>query len=50
MADRVAEILELPAHFTQIALLPVAYTKGLDFKPARRRPLEEVVRFEKWGA
>jgi nitroreductase len=36
-ADRLVDALEIPANFTQIALLPVAYTKGLDFKPAVRR-------------
>ena len=27
---------------TQAGLLPVAYTKGTDFKPADRRPVEEI--------
>lgn len=45
----VAEILGLPDHFTQIALLPVAYTIGTDFKAAHRRPLEEVTRVDRWS-
>ncbi|HST37869.1 MAG TPA: nitroreductase family protein [Conexibacter sp.] len=39
----VAQILDLPEQFTQVALLPVAYTRGLDFKVARRAPAEQVV-------
>jgi hypothetical protein len=26
----------------------VAYTKGADFKPARREPLERMVHWERW--
>ncbi len=37
-----AELLGIPAHMTQAALLPVAYTKGTDFKPAKRDPVEEI--------
>ena len=29
----------------QVALIPVAYTKGTDFKPAKRKPLETFVRW-----
>jgi nitroreductase len=41
-ADDVAEILNLPPDVTQCGLLPVAYTIGTDFKPARRLPVEAV--------
>ena len=37
-----AEVLGIPAHMTQAGLLPVAYTKGTDFKPAARRPVETI--------
>lgn len=37
-----AELLGIPAHMTQAGLLPVAYTKGTDFKPAERPPVEEI--------
>ncbi|MEM7337522.1 MAG: nitroreductase family protein [Actinomycetota bacterium] len=37
-----AELLGIPAHMTQAGLLPVAYTKGTDFKPAARPPVEEI--------
>ena len=33
----------------QVALLPVAYTKGTDFKPADRPPPETIVSWERWG-
>lgn len=39
----VAELLGIPPHYTQVGLFPVAYTLGIDFKPAWRSPLEEVV-------
>jgi len=37
-----AEVLGIPPHMTQAGLLPVAYTKGTDFKPAARPPVEEI--------
>ncbi|MEZ5341882.1 MAG: nitroreductase family protein [Acidimicrobiales bacterium] len=37
-----AELLGIPDHLTQAGLLPVAYTKGTDFKPAKRPPVEEI--------
>jgi nitroreductase len=45
-----AELLEIPDDVMQVALLPVAYTKGTDFKPARRPPVEDIVHFDRWGA
>lgn len=32
----------------QAALIPVAYTKGTDFKPAYRIPLEHIVHWDSW--
>lgn len=46
----VAEVLGIPEDVTQIALLPVAYTLGTDFKPAARRPAEEFVGYNSWPA
>jgi nitroreductase len=37
-----AELLGVPPHMTQAGLLPVAYTKGTDFKPAQRPPVAEI--------
>ncbi|NNL66913.1 MAG: nitroreductase family protein [Myxococcales bacterium] len=45
----VADLLGIPFdEVTQIALIPVAYTKGTDFKPARRLPLEQLVHVDRW--
>ena len=46
----VGELLGIPADFTQVALLPVAYTVGTDFKPAARPPVEGITYWEAWGA
>jgi nitroreductase len=43
-----AELLGIPDTVTQVALLPVAYTVGDEFKPAARRPVEEVTYFNGW--
>jgi nitroreductase len=44
-----AEVLGIPfASITQAALIPVAYTLGTLFKPASRKPLEEVVHWNSW--
>jgi len=45
----VAELLGIPEKVTQVALLPVAYTKGLDFKPAARQPVEQVTSWNRYG-
>ncbi|NNE75356.1 MAG: nitroreductase family protein [Acidimicrobiales bacterium] len=37
-----AELLGIPDHMTQAGLLPVAYTKGTDFRPAARPPVESI--------
>lgn len=46
----VAELLNIPEDVMQVALLPVAYTKGTDFKVAVRPPAEEITHFDAWGA
>jgi nitroreductase len=44
-----ANILGIPYdQITQAALIPVAYTKGTDFSPARRQPLDAVVHWDQW--
>lgn len=48
-ATRVAELLAIPEGYTQVALIPVAYFTGDDFRPAPRRPVEEVTYWEEWG-
>jgi len=47
--QEVAELLGIPADITQVALLPVAYTKGTDFRPAERGPVEEITSWDAWG-
>ncbi|MDG1988374.1 MAG: nitroreductase family protein [Halieaceae bacterium] len=44
-----AKILQLPDGTHPITMIPVGYTKGLDFKPAKRLPLENILRWESWG-
>jgi nitroreductase len=46
----VAEALGIPDDILQVALLPVAYTKGTDFKPAVRPPVEQITFWNTWGA
>lgn len=44
-----AEVLGIPHdQYTQGGLFPIAYTRGTDFRPAARRPLEEIVHWNKW--
>ena len=43
-----AELLGIPDDITQVALLPVAYTTGDDFKPATRGPVERITYFNRW--
>ena len=45
-----AQLLELPDDLTQVALLPVAYFKGDDFRPAGRIPAREVTHWDRFGA
>ncbi len=47
-ADAVAELLGIPDGITQVSLIPVAYTKGLDFRPAKRPPVSEITHWNHW--
>ena len=47
--QEVAELLGIPDDITQAVLLPVAYFKGTDFKPARRIPAKELTHWDRWG-
>ena len=42
------ELLAIPDDVTQVALLPVAYTVGDDFSPARRGPVENITYWNRW--
>jgi nitroreductase len=46
--EEAGRLLGIPDTVTQIALLPVAYTKGQTFKPAERRSIEEITYFNGW--
>jgi nitroreductase len=44
-----ADLLGIPYDdVMQVALLPVAYTLGTDFRAAERRPLETMAHWERW--
>jgi nitroreductase len=43
-----AKILGIPDGIMQVGLLPVAYTIGDTFKPAKRPPLDEVLHWNDW--
>jgi nitroreductase len=46
-----AEVLGIPFdQVSQIALFPVAYTIGTEFKPAARPPVEGITYFDSWGS
>jgi nitroreductase len=44
-----AEVLGIPfEEITQVALIPVAHTKGTDFKPGPRIPLDDILHVDTW--
>lgn len=43
-----AELLEIPDSVMQGALVPVAHTIGLDFKPGARRDMSRIVHHDTW--
>ncbi|MCA8926764.1 MAG: nitroreductase family protein [Alphaproteobacteria bacterium] len=45
-----AALLGIPDGIMQVALLPVAYTIGTEFKPAKRPPLDSVLHWNQWDA
>lgn len=48
--EEAAGVLGIPfSEVTQVALIPVAYTLGTEFKPRPAEPLEAMVRWETWG-
>ena len=44
----VADLLGIPDDITQAALLPVAYFKGDDFRPATRKPMRDRTYWNNW--
>jgi nitroreductase len=47
-APQAAELLGIPEGVIQTSLIPVAYFKGEDFQPAKRRPVEEITYWNGW--
>lgn len=47
--EEVAKLLEIPEGVAQVALLPVGYTKGTDFKVAARPAPETITCFDTWS-
>src|ERR1700712_1842007 len=46
---QVADILGIPfERYSQGGLFPIAYTKGTDFKPAKRLPAEQLTHWDSW--
>ncbi|MBS1692280.1 MAG: nitroreductase family protein [Actinobacteria bacterium] len=46
---RAAEVLGIPFdEYSQAGLFPIAYTKGTDFRPAKRLPAEDLVHWDTW--
>jgi nitroreductase len=44
-----AELLGIPYdEVMQVALIPVAYTVGTDFRPGRRKPVETMLHWDSW--
>jgi len=47
--EEVARLLGIPyEQVTQVALIPVAYTIGTEFKPGTRKPLDTMLHWETW--
>ena len=44
----IQELLGVPAHYTQAVLLPVAWLKGGDLRPAKRFPARDVTFWNGW--
>lgn len=47
--EAVADLLGIPDGVAQVALLPVGYTKGTDFKVASRPAPEAITSFDSWS-
>lgn len=47
--DDLKTLLGIPTHMTEIAMFPVAWTKGTEFKRAPRYPAREIAYFDGFG-
>ncbi|MEY2996308.1 MAG: hypothetical protein RLZZ39_1133 [Actinomycetota bacterium] len=49
MEQQVADVLGIPFDSVQqVCLSPLAFTKGTDFKPARRPPADSIIHWDAW--
>lgn len=48
-APEVKELLGIPSEITEIAMLPVAWTKGTDFRSVPRTPARQISFFDHYG-
>ena len=46
--QEVAALLQIPAGYSQVALIPIAYTRGTQFQPALRLPLDPAIHINGW--
>ena len=44
----IAELLQIPDEFSQVALIPIAYTRGTQFQQAPRKPLDDALHINSW--
>ena len=49
-APEAAALLGVPEDYVQVGLIPIAYTQGTDFKPARRNPLADVLHWDRFAS
>ena len=49
-APEAAALLGVPDDYVQVGLIPIAYTQGTDFKPARRNPLADVLHWDRFAS
>lgn len=47
-AQEVGQLLNIPGEFAQVALIPIAHTKGTDFKQGPRKSLDGVLHIDSW--
>ena len=43
-----AALLEIPDEYSQVALIPIAYTQGTRFQPAPRKSLDDSLHLDSW--
>ncbi len=48
-ADKISSLLRIPGDFRHVALLPVGYTVGTDFRRAARPPATSITYWDTWG-